>query len=131
MMSLNRYRLRHKAKANDKNALRVQSLLEQPDKLIGVILIGNNFVNILASSIATVVAIRLWGDGGIALATGLLTLIILVFAEVTPKTLAALRPERIAFPASYLLKPLLSRRTARHSRYRGENRDENKGDLDN
>jgi len=108
MMSLNRYRLRHKAKANDKNALRVQSLLEQPDKLIGVILIGNNFVNILASSIATVVAIRLWGDGGIALATGLLTLIILVFAEVTPKTLAALRPERVAFPASYLLKPLLS-----------------------
>jgi len=106
-MSLNRYRLRHQAKANDKNALRVQGLLEKPDKLIGVILIGNNFVNILASSIATVIAIRLWGDNGIALATGLLTLTILVFAEVTPKTLAALKPERIAFPASYLLKPLL------------------------
>ena len=106
-MSLNRYRLRHQAKANDKNALRVQRLLEKPDKLIGVILIGNNFVNILASSIATVIAIRLLGDSGIALATGLLTLIILVFAEVTPKTLAALKPERIAFPASHLLKPLL------------------------
>jgi len=107
-MSLNRYRLRHLAKANDKNALRVQRLLSQPDKLIGVILIGNNFVNILASSIATVIAIRLWGDSGIALATGLLTLVILVFAEVTPKTLAALKPERIAFPASYVLKPLLT-----------------------
>jgi Mg2+/Co2+ transporter CorB len=107
MMSLNRYRLRHQAKANNKNALRVQRLLEKPDKLIGVILIGNNFVNILASSIATVIAIRLWGDNGIALATGLLTLVILVFAEVTPKTLAALKPERIAFPASYLLRPLL------------------------
>lgn len=106
-MSLNRYRLRHQAKANDKNALRVQRLLEKPDKLIGVILIGNNFVNILASSIATIIAIRLLGDSGIALATGLLTLIILVFAEVTPKTLAALKPERIAFPASHLLKPLL------------------------
>lgn len=108
MMSLNRYRLRHLAKANDKNALRVQRLLARPDKLIGVILIGNNFVNILASSIATIMAMRVWGDSGIALATGLLTLVILVFAEVTPKTLAALKPERIAFPASYLLKPLLT-----------------------
>lgn len=107
MMSLNRYRLRHLAKAKDKNALRVQRLLERPDKLIGAILIGNNFVNILASAIATVIAIRLWGDAGIALATALLTVVILVFAEVTPKTLAALKPERIAFPASHLLKPLL------------------------
>ena len=107
MMSLNRYRLSHKAKNRDKGALRVSRLLERPDRLIGVILIGNNFVNILASAIATVIAVRLYGDAGIAIATALLTLVILIFAEVTPKTLAALHPERIAYPASLLLTPLL------------------------
>ncbi len=107
MMSLNRYRLSHKAKNKDRAALRVSRLLERPDRLIGVILIGNNFVNILASSIATIIAIRLYGDAGIAIATALLTLVILIFAEVTPKTLAALHPERIAYPASLLLSPLL------------------------
>jgi len=107
MMSLNRYRLSHKAKNRDKGALRVSRLLERPDRLIGVILIGNNFVNILASAIATVIAVRLYGDAGIAIATALLTLVILIFAEVTPKTLAALHPERVAYPASLLLTPLL------------------------
>ena len=95
------------AKTGDKGAKRVQRLLDRPDRLIGVILIGNNFVNILASSIATVIAIRLFGDAGIAYATGLLTLVILVFAEVTPKTLAAIKPEAIAYPASLILRPLL------------------------
>lgn len=104
---MNRYRLRHLAQSGNRKARRVQNLLDRPDRLIGVILIGNNFVNILASSIATVIAIRLWGDAGIAFATGLLTLVILIFAEVTPKTLAALKPETIAFPASFVLKPLL------------------------
>ena len=108
MMSLNRYRLRHLVKGKDRAATRVDDLLNRPDRLIGVILIGNNFVNILASSIATIIAIRLWGDSGIAIATGVLTLVILVFAEVTPKTLAALKPEAIAFPASLILKPLLT-----------------------
>ena len=107
MMSMNRYRLRHLAQSGNKGAKRVQELLDRPDRLIGVILIGNNFVNILASSIATIIAIRLWGDAGIAYATGLLTFVILVFAEVTPKTLAAIRPEAIAFPASIILRPLL------------------------
>ncbi|WP_144822747.1 HlyC/CorC family transporter [Marinobacter piscensis] len=107
MMSLNRYRLRHMAKTGHKGAKRAQGLLERTDQLIGVILIGNNFVNILASSIATVIAIRIWGDAGIAIATLLLTIVILIFAEVTPKTLAALFPEKIAFPASYVLGPLL------------------------
>ncbi|SEI46458.1 Mg2+ and Co2+ transporter CorB, contains DUF21, CBS pair, and CorC-HlyC domains [Allopseudospirillum japonicum] len=107
MMSLNRYRLSHKAKNKDKAALRVSRLLSRPDRLIGVILIGNNFVNILASSIATVVAMRLYGDAGIAIATAVLTLVILIFAEVMPKTLAAVRPERIAYPASLILEPLL------------------------
>ncbi len=107
MMSLNRYRLRHMAKTGHRAAQRVSALLERPDRLIGVILLGNNFVNILASSIATVVALRLFGEAGIAIAAGLLTLVVLIFAEVTPKTLAALHPERVAYPASYVLGPLL------------------------
>ena len=107
MMTLNRYRLKHLAKTGHRGAKRANDLLQRTDQLIGVILIGNNFVNILASSIATVIAIRLWGDAGIAIATVLLTIVILIFAEVTPKTLAALFPERIAFPASYILRPLL------------------------
>lgn len=107
MMSLNRYRLKHLAKNNHPGARKASRLLERPDRLIGLILIGNNFVNILASAIATVIAVRLWGDAGIAIATGGLTLVILIFAEVTPKTLAAMHPERIAFPAAILLLPLL------------------------
>lgn len=107
MMSLNRYRLKHLAKTGHKGAQRVQKLLQRTDQLISVILIGNNFVNILASSIATVIAIRIWGEAGIAIATLLLTIVILIFGEVTPKTMAALFPEKIAFPASHVLRPLL------------------------
>ena len=107
MMSLNRYRLKHMAQNGHKGAKRAHRLLQRTDQLIGVILIGNNFVNIFASAIATVIAIRIWGDAGIAIATVLLTIVILIFAEVTPKTLAALFPEKIAFPASYVLAPLL------------------------
>ena len=107
MMTLNRYRLRHLANNGHKGAKRAIKLLERPDKLIGLILIGNNLVNILASSIATILGIRLWGDLGLAIATGVLTLVVLVFAEVTPKTVAALHPERIAFPSSLVLKWLL------------------------
>ncbi len=107
MMSLNRYRLRHLANNGHKGAKRAIRLLERPDRLIGLILIGNNLVNILASAIATILGIRLFGDVGVAIATGVLTLVVLVFAEVTPKTVAALHPERIAFPSSVLLKALL------------------------
>ena len=106
MMSLNRYRLKHLRKSH-RSARLATRLLERPDRLIGLILIGNNLVNILASSIATVIALRLWGDAGIAVAAVLLTIVILIFAEVTPKTLAALHPERIAFPASYALNALM------------------------
>ncbi|MCE2571404.1 HlyC/CorC family transporter [Motilimonas eburnea] len=106
MMAINRYRLRHLAKQKNKSAIRVEKLLQRPDKLIGLILIGNNLVNILASAIATIIGQRLFGDAGIAIATGGLTLALLIFAEVTPKTLAALYPERIAFPSSLLLSPL-------------------------
>lgn len=106
-MALNKYRLKHKANEGDPGAIRVQKLLEAPDRLLGVILLGNNFVNIFASSIATIIALRLIGEAGIAIAAGLLTLVILVFSEVAPKTLAALYPERIAYPAAYVLGPLL------------------------
>jgi Mg2+/Co2+ transporter CorB len=108
MMSLNRYRLKHLAKNGHRGAKRASRLLERPDRLIGLILIGNNLVNILASAIATVIAIRLWGDAGILIATLLLTLAILIFAEITPKTIAALHPEGVAFPASLVLIPLLT-----------------------
>ncbi|HGJ5890052.1 MAG TPA: CNNM domain-containing protein [Arsenophonus apicola] len=106
MMTLNRYRLRHLAKHGHQAARRVESLLKQPDRLISLILIGNNLINILASSLATIVGMRLYGDVGVAIATGTLTFVILVFAEVLPKTMAALYPEKVAFPSSILLKPL-------------------------
>ena len=106
LMSLNRYRLKNLVKNKHRGARLTQKLLSRPDRLIGLILIGNNFVNILAAAIASIICVRIWGDIGIAIATGSLTLIILVFAEITPKTLAALHPEKIAFPASYILTPL-------------------------
>ena len=107
LMSLNRYRLRHLADKKHKGAIRAQRLLDQPEKLIGLILLGNNFVNILASAIATIIGLRLLGEAGIAVATGILTFVILIFAEVTPKTIAALHPERFALPSSLILSPLL------------------------
>ena len=107
MMALNRYRLRHLVKHKHRAAMRASQLLHRPDRLIGLILLGNNFVNILASSLATVIALRLMGEAGIAVAAFILTFVILIFAEVAPKTLAALYPERIAFPASRILSPLL------------------------
>ena len=107
MMALNRYRLRHLSKTGHRGARRADRLLARTDQLIGVILIGNNFVNIFASAIATLIAVRIWGDAGVAIATIGLTVVILIFSEVTPKTLAALYPERIAFPASHALGPLL------------------------
>lgn len=107
LMSLNRYRLRHLADKKHKGAMRAFRLLQNPEKLIGLILLGNNFVNILASAIATVIGIRLFGEAGILIATIILTIIVLVFAEVTPKTLAAMHPEKFALPATLIIEPLL------------------------
>jgi Mg2+/Co2+ transporter CorB len=107
LMTLNRYRLRHLADEGHPGARLAQQLLKKPDKLIGLILLGNNFVNILASSLATVLALKLGGESAIAIAAGLLTLVILIFAEVAPKTLAALHPEKLAFPAAWVYTPLL------------------------
>ncbi|MDG2393692.1 MAG: CNNM domain-containing protein, partial [Thalassotalea sp.] len=108
MMSLNRYRLRHLEKNNHKGAKRVSKLLARPDQLIGLILIGNNLVNIFASIIAGIIGARLLdAETGPVVAGLALTFVILIFAEVTPKTLAALHPERVAFPSSILLNILL------------------------
>jgi Mg2+/Co2+ transporter CorB len=107
LMALNRYRLRHLAKQGHRGASLAQHLLKTPDRLIGLILLGNNLVNILAASIATVIAMRLLGDNGIWVSTLVMTIVVLIFAEVAPKTVAVLHPERIAYPASFVLSPLL------------------------
>ena len=106
-MAINKYRLKHLANSGNRGARLAQKLLTRPDRLIGLILLGNNMVNILAASIATVIAIRLFGDSGIWVSTLVMTVIVLIFAEVAPKTVAALHPEKIAFPASYVLTVLL------------------------
>ena len=107
LMAINRYRLKHLANGGHRGARIAQKLLTRPDRLIGLILLGNNMVNILAASIATIIAMRMFGDNGIWISTLVMTVIVLIFAEVAPKTLAALHPERVAFPASYVLVVLL------------------------
>lgn len=108
MLSLNRYRLRHLVKKEHKGAMLASNLLARPDRLIGVILIGNNLVNILIAMVGTAIAERYMGEWAVIVVLPIiLTLILLVFAEVTPKSIAAIFPERIAFPASYILQPLL------------------------
>ncbi len=107
MMSVNPYRLKHLCNENHPGAKRVTSLLNRRDRLIGLILVGNNLVNVAASSIATIIGMRLYGDFGIVIAGFVLTIVILIFGEVTPKTLAALHPERVAYPSSVLLQPMM------------------------
>ena len=115
LMTLNRYRLQHKVKQKHRGAIKAQKLLQRPDRLMGLILLGNNFVNIAASSLATILAIRLIDEGIVNLSqeeiilasTITLTLAILIFSEVTPKTLAAIKPEVMAYPAAWVYTPLL------------------------
>ncbi len=106
-MALNRYRLRHRARQGDRAAKRTLRLLERPDRLLGLILIGNNFINTAAAAIATLLAIYFGGERAIPLATVLLTIVLLIFGEIGPKTVAALYPERVAYPAGRVLSPLL------------------------
>jgi len=103
-MAINRYRLKSLSAKNNHQAKRVEKLLKNIDYLIGGILLGNNFVNILAASIATLLALKLWGEGSVILASLALTVIILIFSETTPKTYAAKNPEKIALPASWFLE---------------------------
>jgi len=107
MMALNKYRLRHLVKDKHRAAVMVSKLLEKPDRLIGVILFGNNVVNFLAAAIATVIGFRLWGNYGVAASPFIIAIIFIIFAETAPKTYAAIRPEKIAFPSAYILTPLL------------------------
>ena len=107
MMSLNRYRLKHLADRKYRGAKRVHQLLERPDRLLGLILLGNNFVNILAAMIVSLITLKIYGPDGLLFSSIALTAIILVFAELMPKTVAAIRPERVAFPSSIILKALM------------------------
>jgi Mg2+/Co2+ transporter CorB len=106
LMTLNRYRMKSLARKGHRGAKLARYLLQRPDRLLGLILLGNNFVNILASAIASLIAMRYYGESGIAIATGILTFVILVFAEVTPKTLAALKPDMFAYIAAFIYTPL-------------------------
>ncbi len=107
LMSINKYKMRHQAKLNNKGAKAAKKLLENPDKIIGVILLGNNLTNILITQIATLISLRIYGDIGLAIATGLLTIFILIFAELTPKTIGEMHSEKIAYSSSLLYKPML------------------------
>ena len=107
LMSINKYKMRHQAKLNNKGAKAAKKLLENPDKIIGVILLGNNLTNILITQIATLISLRLYGDIGLAIATGLLTIFILIFAELTPKTIGEMHSEKVAYSSSLLYKPML------------------------
>ncbi|HEY5646031.1 MAG TPA: HlyC/CorC family transporter [Pseudomonadales bacterium] len=107
MIGLNRYRLRHLVKQKHAGARVANRLLRRPDRLLGVILLGNNLVNFMAASLATVIGIHFFGDAGVVVAPVVLTVYFLIFAEVAPKTIAAKAPEPIAFTAAFVLEPLL------------------------
>jgi len=106
-MSLNRYRLRHQAKSGQRAAKVTEALLKRPDRLIGLILLGNNAANLTAASLVTLISIRVGGENAIFAGTLILTFVILIFAEVAPKTIAALHPAKIALPAAMIYYPLL------------------------
>ncbi|MEO7558196.1 MAG: HlyC/CorC family transporter [Gammaproteobacteria bacterium] len=107
LLTLNRYRLRHLVKIKHRGAMHAQALLKHTDRLIGLLILGNNFANNLATAIATVIGLQLLGEAGAAVAVGLLTIVGTIFTDVAPKTLGALYPERVAFPAAYVLRPLI------------------------
>ena len=107
LMSLNRYRMRHKARSGHRGAQLAEQLLKRPDRLIGLILLGNNLVNFTAVALVTLIALQVGGEAAVALGTILLTIVVLIFSEAAPKTLAALHPERLAYPAAFVYYPLL------------------------
>lgn len=106
LMSINRYRLRHRARAGHRGARLAESLLQRPDRLIGLILLGNNLVNFSAASLVAIIALKMGGEPAVAIGTLIITLVVLIFSEAAPKTLAALHPERIAYTAAYIYYPL-------------------------
>ncbi len=100
LLSLNRYRLRYLAKQGRRGAKRASTLLNRPQLLLGILHFGNTLVTVLAATVAAVLALELWGEVGLILSTLGLTLALLLFADITPRTLAVLRPEAFAFPFS-------------------------------
>ena len=107
LMSLNRYQLRHKSRQGNRGARLAEHLLKRPDRLIGLILLGNNLVNFSASALVTLIALDYGGQPAVAIGTGIFTLTVIIFSEAAPKTLAALYPEKLAFPAAMIYYPLL------------------------
>ncbi|MCH7833533.1 MAG: HlyC/CorC family transporter [Proteobacteria bacterium] len=106
LMSLNRYKLRHRAREGHRGAKLAERLLQRPDRLLGLILLGNNLANFSAAALVAIIAFKLGGQPAVALGTLILTLVVLIFSETAPKTLAALHPERVAFPAAMIYYPL-------------------------
>ena len=107
LVSLNRYQLRHKARQGHRGAILAERLLQRPDRMIGLILLGNNLVNFSAASLVALIALKIGGEPAVAIGTLILTLVVLIFSETAPKTLAALHPEKVAFPAALIYYPLL------------------------
>ena len=106
-MRVNKYRIRHLSRKGNREAQLTEKLLKHPEKLIAFILFGNNLVNFIAASIVGVVSMKIGGLAGVAIGTLLLTLVVLLFAESAPKTIAAIFPEKIALPASLIYYPLV------------------------
>ncbi|MBU6470159.1 MAG: HlyC/CorC family transporter [Gammaproteobacteria bacterium] len=107
LYSLNHYRMRHLARAGHRGAVLANRLMQRPDRIIGIVLLGNNLINSFATAVALLIALRIGGDSVVLVATILIALLLLIFGEVAPKTLAALNPERVAFPAAFVFTPLL------------------------
>ncbi|MGH8281419.1 MAG: CNNM domain-containing protein, partial [Gammaproteobacteria bacterium] len=107
LYSLNHYRMRHLARAGHRGAVLADRLMQRPDRVIGIVLLGNTLINAFATVVATLIALRIGGDSVVLVATILIALLLLIFGEVAPKTLAALNPERVAFPAAFVFTPLL------------------------
>ena len=107
LMRLNRYKLKHQVRAGNRAAIIIDKLLRKPDRLIGLILLGNNLVNFTAVAMVTMIALKVGGESSVAIATLILTIIVLIFCEAAPKTLAAIYPERLAFPSAFIYYPLM------------------------
>jgi Mg2+/Co2+ transporter CorB len=107
VIALNRYRLRHLARTGHKGAVLAERLLKRPDRFIGIVLLGSTLANSFATVLATLIALRIGGDSAILIATVLIVLLVLIFGDLAPKTLAALHSEKLAFPATFVLTPLL------------------------
>ena len=107
LMRLNRYKLKHQVRAGNRAAKIIDNLLKKPDMLIGLILLGNNLVNFTAVALVTMIALKTGGESSVAIATLILTVFVLIFCDAAPKTLAALYPEKLAFPSAFIYYPLM------------------------